>query len=134
MNKLALFLTSGFFIFILWVIYMANTGQSSIFFRLVGAIPYGDKIGHIFLFGLLTLGVNIATKLKVVKVGNVSILIGTMLVTLFVLIEEFSQHFSATRTFDALDLFADAVGIIVFTMLSFYIRNKYTASRSTEYP
>lgn len=102
---------------------MANTGQSSLFFDLVKAIPYGDKIGHVFLFGFLTLGANVATKFKVVKTRKINILLGTVVVTLFVLIEEFSQHFSATRTFDTQDLMADTVGIIIFTVISIKMKN-----------
>ena len=124
MHKLVLLLTISFFVFILWVIYMANTGQSSLFFGLVKALPYGDKIGHVFLFGFLTLGANVATKFKVVKIRNINVLLGTAVVTLFVLIEEFSQHFSATRTFDIQDLMADAVGIIIFTVISLKMKNK----------
>ncbi|WP_226410779.1 hypothetical protein [Shewanella glacialimarina] len=37
--------------FIIWVIYLANTGGSSIFFDIVKHIPYGDKVGHCFYLG-----------------------------------------------------------------------------------
>lgn len=128
MYKLVLTVTLCFFVFILWVIYMANTGQSSVFFDLIKVAPYGDKAGHFILFGLLTLGANFATRLKTLKLGTINIFIGTLLVTLFVLIEELSQYYSPMRTLDIEDLLADAVGIVVFTSITYYLSEKYSNS------
>jgi len=125
MYKLALYLTSAFFIFILWVIYMADTGQSSVFFDFVNAIPQGDKMGHVGLFGLLTLGANLGLRFKRIKVGRVNIFSGTVLVSIFALLEEFSQYFAPTRTLDFLDLCADAIGITLFTVISYYLGKKH---------
>ena len=48
-QRILLLIAIGFFGFIGWVIYLANTGQKSVFFELVAAIPYGDKLG-IFVY------------------------------------------------------------------------------------
>ena len=127
MNKRITFITATFFSFILWIIYMADSGQGTVFFDFVKSIPLGDKIGHIFLFGLLTLGVNSSTQLKRVHVGSLHILGGTLMVSLFVLIEEGSQHFFSTRTMDIADLTADAIGITLFTVASCIIDTKYSS-------
>ncbi len=60
MSRAVSLITLSYGLFIGWVIYLANTGQSSIFFQLVRVIPYGDKLGHLFLFGFLILGLNVA--------------------------------------------------------------------------
>jgi polysaccharide biosynthesis protein VpsQ len=112
-------LASAFFIFILWVIYSANTGKQNIFFDLVNATPYGDKVGHFFLFGILTLFANIATIFKTYKITNFKIYLGTTLVIAFVILEELSQAFISTRTFEITDLISDFSGISMFTYCSF---------------
>ena len=113
-----------FFAFILWIIYKADTGQSSIFFDLVKKIPYGDKLGHFILFGFLTLGMNFVTKFKVIRLGYLSIFTGTLFVFLFVLIEEISQYYLPSRTFDLLDLCADTAGIIIFHGISYNLNKR----------
>ena len=60
------------------------------FFRFIAAIPYGDKLGHFCLFGGLTLLANFALRLKVVKLGSLSLYWGTILVSAFVIIEAVS--------------------------------------------
>ncbi len=55
MYKFITAIAAGFFLFILWIIYLANTGGSNVFFDIIKHIPYGDKLGHFVLFGFLTL-------------------------------------------------------------------------------
>ena len=114
-----------FFCFILWVIYLANTGQNNMFFQLVASIPYGDKLGHFCLFGLLTLATNIAFKFKSFKVYSKELFLGTAFVFTFVVIEECSQYFIPNRTFDLIDLSADFIGILFFNVVTSYLK-KYT--------
>lgn len=107
----------AFFTFILWVIYMANTGESSVFFDFVHAIPFGDKLGHAGLFGTLTFLVVIASKFRGLMVGRTKWYFGVMAVGTFVIAEEISQSFIPSRTFDLTDLTADALGIVVAVLL-----------------
>ncbi|QIZ78844.1 VanZ family protein [Ferrimonas lipolytica] len=113
-----------FFGFILWVIYLANTGQSSVFFGLVRQVPYGDKVGHFMLFGLLTLLANWGLRFRKVNLGSIPMLLGTFLVVLFVLVEEISQAWLPSRTLDWRDLLADAAGIGLFHGLSWWLAAK----------
>ncbi|MGB0937097.1 MAG: VanZ family protein [Colwellia sp.] len=112
-----------FFVFILWIIYLANTGQSSVFFKFVASIPYGDKVGHFCIFGVLTLAANFLLKCKTLTFTFVSnkelnLYVGSMLVFLFALTEELSQFFIANRTLDIFDLLADILGIVIFSFLT----------------
>ncbi len=124
--KITLSIVILFFTFIMWIIYLANTGQSSLFFDLSKSIPYGDKFGHFFLFGFLTLGVNMVLMFKHIKIGKFKIYTGTICVSLFVLTEELSQHFSVSRTLDINDIIADASGIFSITLIYSFISKKST--------
>jgi len=117
-------ITILFSCFIVWVIYMANTGQNNAIFQIVKETPYGDKIGHLLLFGLLTLVLNFGLMFKTFMNGKY--LLGTVLVCIFVLIEETSQYWIPTRTFDGFDLLADTLGILLFDFIS----RKYHQLRS----
>ena len=132
MYKVISTISVSFFVFIGWIIYLANTGQKSIFFDLVARIPYGDKLGHFCLFGCLTLAANLLLKFRRVNFSNVTIYTGTVLVFLFVLIEEFSQHFIPNRTLDGVDLIADILGIMLFNFLTILLAHwveKLTADK-----
>lgn len=120
----AMLLSVLFFLFILWVIMMANSEQQTIFFTLVKSLPYGDKLGHFFLFGLLTLGVNIGTAFRLVVLYRIRVFFGSLLVLLFVTVEEASQHFIPARTMDGMDLMADIAGITLFSLITLYIRKR----------
>ncbi|MGO2291026.1 MAG: VanZ family protein [Pseudoalteromonas sp.] len=118
MHKLITIVSVTFLGFIIWVIYQANTGQHSIFFELVRSIPYGDKVGHFCLFGLLALGANFAFKLKSYSVLSCNLYIGSSVVFLFVLLEELSQYYIPSRTLDITDLLADMLGILTFSLIT----------------
>jgi len=111
----------AFFAFILWIIYQADAGHSNIFFRFVRSFRYGDKVGHLLLFGFLVMLINMTFRFKTVRIGSLSIYLGSMLVAIFVVLEEFSQKLFPSRTFDYADLLADAVGIVLFSILSYRI-------------
>jgi hypothetical protein len=117
-SRLAIIVAGGFFSFILWIIYLANTGGHSVFFDLIKHVPYGDKVGHMLLFGLLTYVVNLALLSRHFCIGRLPLYYGAVLVSIFVLSEEISQGFIPSRTLDIIDLVADAVGIILFSYLS----------------
>lgn len=118
MHKLISLLSVMFLGFIIWIIYLANTAQNSVFFELVASIPFGDKLGHFLLFGLLTLAANFVFKLKKITLFSINIYAGSVIVFFFALIEELSQHFIASRTLDANDFIADIIGIVVFSVLT----------------
>ena len=119
MYKLISFLAVSFLTFILWIIYLANTGSDSVFFQTVGSVPYGDKLGHFGLFGLLVYLFNFASRFSTYSIGQFRIYYGSSVVLVFALLEEMSQHFFATRTLDWQDILADLVGIVVFSYFSF---------------
>ena len=125
MQKYFISLAICFFIFILWAIYVANTGQSNGLFNVVSTLPYGDKIGHFCLFGILTLFANLATRCRTLKIKKLSIYWGSLAVWIFVTAEELSQHFLPTRSLDIYDYIADLIGIIIFSYLAFQFNRRF---------
>lgn len=117
------------FTFIAWVITQANKGSENLLFTFVGFIPFGDKLGHIFLFGMLSLLTIIAFKCSSVKIKHYQVPIGALLVLLFAMIEELSQLLFINRTFDLMDAFADIIGITI----SVFIANKYKVTLMKAY-
>lgn len=120
----------AFFSFILWVIYLANTGGQSVFFELIRGIPYGDKVGHFCLFGVLTFIATVGLKFKTFGLASFRIYYGAALVLLFVIFEELSQAFIPARTLDSMDLLADFFGIGFATLLA-YLINTYRLKRAS---
>ncbi|MEM9133036.1 MAG: VanZ family protein [Actinomycetota bacterium] len=108
----------AFTIFIGSVIWAANTGFRHPGGTLVRALPYGDKFGHVILFGLLALLLNLATGCRSVRLWPTSgrLLLGSLGVLAFAAVEELSQGFVATRSLDLTDFLADLVGIALATI------------------
>ena len=104
--------------FLLWIITDADGGRKNIFVNFAHSIPNGDKIGHVFIYGLLTLLANLALSRHRVSLWTKSIPLGTTIVLIFAIVEEFTQLFFVARTFDWIDMACDIVGIGVFTIVS----------------
>ncbi len=100
------------------IVFLADGGAAQDFFRLVRAVPFGDKLGHFVLMGLLSLLVNLCLSCRAVKLAGFRLLLGSALVLLPVAAEEFSQLLTPHRSFDLIDLLFDAGGIFVFGRLA----------------
>ncbi|KGK00474.1 VanZ family protein [Thalassotalea sp. ND16A] len=124
------FIAVLFFAFLCLVLFMTNTGQHSFVLDIRHAIPNGDKVGHICMYGSLAFFANFAFRFRTFKfrslIGKVFSQYGTALVLLFSTMEEFSQMFIATRTFSLYDMAANLTGITVFTLFSLYL-GKYSS-------
>jgi VanZ family protein len=115
-------LTTLFALFIVFIIVLADMGKLGIL-RFVNSIPYGDKIGHFVLYGILTLLLDLtfiralparSPKLLVVSIGLIlAVLIGA---------EEFSQQYFPNRTFDLADLTFSYLGVSFFSWLALSIK------------
>ncbi len=114
---------------LIWIIFSADTGRGSIFFELVRLVPYGDKVGYFFLFGILTLLVNVGSGFKRFSLCSLRPYLGSMIVAVVVLLEECSQLYFPNRTFDFYDLLADSIGIIVFSGLTLVLEKRYVPNK-----
>lgn len=125
MYKLITASALSFLAFLLWIIYLANTGRGSIFFDLVESIPYGDKAGHLGLFGFLTLVSILSLKFRTFRLGSYSVYLGAAFVFVFAVGEEITQVFVPYRTFDLVDVAADLLGILLAVALASFLRSKF---------
>ena len=111
-----------FTLFIVLIIVLADMGRLGIL-NLVNRIPYGDKLGHFILYGILTLLIN----LTIIRSppgrsrGLTAVIIGLTL-ALLIGLEEISQQYFSSRTFSLTDLIAGYLGVIFFSWLA--IRTK----------
>jgi len=128
----------SFFIFISYIIFLADTADYNFAFHMVGQIPYGDKICHALLYGMMALLLNygldfrrvrLLTHLPVwIKIQDSTSFIfkgalanapylGSIIVLTFASLEECSQYFIPSRTFDLWDLGADFIGVVLFSII-----------------
>lgn len=116
-----------FFGFILWIIVVSDMGGPNVLIDSVRAIPYGDKFGHMGLYAVLALLVNLSLKPRPQR--YLGLPLGCALVLAFALLEELSQYFfPSTRMLDIQDALADIVGVYlaawVCSKLQMIERNK----------
>jgi VanZ family protein len=99
-----------FFVFILWIIFVSDMGGPNVLIDSVRAIPYGDKLGHMGLYAVLALLVNLSLKPRPQRYFGLPL--GCALALAFALLEELSQYFfPSTRMLDIQDALADMVGV-----------------------
>lgn len=94
------------------IVVLADTANLGPVLHLVARVPYGDKAAHFALMGVLALVISLALGGPATRrTPTRASLLGGVGVFVVVLGEELSQIFVETRTFDLLDLTADALGI-----------------------
>ena len=110
-----------FTLFIILIIVLADTGNLGIL-KIVNRLPYGDKVGHFTLYGILTLLIDLSffRSFPLQSPKRIAVISGLIL-ALFIGLEEFSQHFFAERTFSYKDLIASYLGVIFFSWLALRI-------------
>lgn len=126
-------ITTLFVLFIVFIIYRANTAALPFFLNLVYVIPFGDKVGHFVLMGILSFLVNLTLQGARLSLFSREVLLGSLIVTIFVVLEELTQIFIPSRTFSLIDLLFDFLGIYSFGRLAVYVL-KQRAILSTRKP
>ena len=115
-NRLTALAATAFFTFIAWIIVISDAGIPNIFIDSIRSIPYGDKLGHMVLYGVLAGLVNLSIGDQHKR--HLGLPLGCALVLLFTLLEELSQgFFPSTRTLDIGDVVADFLGIYFVTWM-----------------
>lgn len=108
-------ITILFALFILLIITFADLGMLG-FLSFVNTIPFGDKIGHFVLYGILTLLLDL-TLIRSLPHRNPKLIVlsSGAILAVFIGLEEYSQQFFASRTFSIADLAASYLGVIFFS-------------------
>jgi len=103
-----------FSLFIIGIVILADRNTLPPFVRAFYDFPYGDKAGHLTLFGLLNFFITVAfLRALPNRTSSRVALSAGLILALFVAVEEFSQRYFSARTFDLLDLTASIVGLII---------------------
>ena len=114
-----------FITFIAYILYAANVGHEIFFFKILKSVPMGDKLAHIVLIGTLAFLVNLLLQVKTFKIRKRELLLGSLIVFGLVTVEEFTQIYIPTRSFDLVDLMANYIGIGIASWLNFnYLSTK----------
>ena len=119
--KKRLFITTLLFsLLILAIVIGANAGQFPDFLMPLYDFPGGDKVGHFILFGILSFLLN-KSALALFPNQNPGRIVLTVSLLLSVLIglEEWSQSLFPSRTMSINDLIASYAGVIGFALLAY---------------
>lgn len=110
---------SLFTILIVVIIVMADAGVLARYLGFLYLYPYGDKVGHFFLYGILAFLLNLALFRSHPDRSRtwVALRYGLILVVLIGL-EEFSQQYFSSRIYDMVDLTFSYLGVFCFSVLA----------------
>ena len=105
------------------IIFLADAGMLARYLGPLYGFPYGDKVGHFILYGILTLLIDLTLLRSLPNQSRkrVAVMIGSVLVLLIGL-EELSQQYFSSRTFSLSDLAASYLGVVFFSWVA--IREK----------
>lgn len=112
------------------LIVAADHGQIGHVWSFVAKIPFGDKLGHLGLVGTLTVLMNLHLKRRMAG----PVMHGSLIVLVFMLLEEGSQYFIPARSFDGFDALANLVGVICGEGLVRMLPRKITRQNSLRPP
>lgn len=106
-----------FFGLICGIIYMADAHHQNWLMSLPKHLPYGDKLGHFMLFGMMGGFLDFTLNYRKITIWRQRLLLGSLLVFCFAVLEECSQMAFASRTFDLKDIAFDVMGLCAFAQL-----------------
>lgn len=110
--------TLVYLLFIVWAVLATDQGELPEPFMLVYKYPGLDKLTHFVLLGLMTYLLNISLANRQINLFSRSVLLGSAITFLLVILEEFSQLFISTRTSTWGDLASSTLGILIADWLS----------------
>ena len=105
---------AAFGVFLITIVVLADAHHLGFLTRLYD-FPYGDKVGHFLIFGLLSLLVNLAVlERRPAQERRRAVLRTSIVLALLIGLEEFSQRWFPGRTSSWTDLAASYLGVASF--------------------
>ena len=105
---------------------LADTGLLPALIRALYDYPYGDKLGHFLLMGLVSFVLNWTALASHADPKPASVIWKVSLAfAFFVTLEEFSQQFFSRRTFSLLDLGYSYAGVAMAALLVWRLKRLY---------
>ena len=125
MRKNLLILLAVLFLgFVAFIIFSADNGSMPKFIANLYNFPNGDKVGHFVLFGLLSFVINLSVfEARPLADKKRLAIITSLILALFVGLEEYSQRFFPKRTADIFDFLASCAGIAFFAWLAVKLKS-----------
>ncbi len=96
------------------IILAADRGKLPAVIAGLYAFPYGDKLGHFLLMGLLAFFLALALPERLKRAG-------LAVLAVILVLEEGSQSFLPNRNFSGMDLLCSLLGVLVFGGLAVYL-------------
>ena len=93
------------------IVYLANQGRLYDYVPNVNDYPGADKICHFLLMGTMALLANLALRGSKIQLASKHLYLGSLIVLIPVSLEELSQIFISSRSFDLIDLTFDFLGV-----------------------
>ena len=108
-----------FSILIVATVIGADTGRLPSSLDYIYHFPGGDKVGHFILYGILSFLLNKSTLLLFPKKNVLRIILTTsLLLSIVIGLEEWSQSLFPSRTMSIIDLAASYAGVATFAFLA----------------
>ena len=122
MKKWLLLATLLFALFIVAIVVVANLDKFPKPLKYLYDFPGGDKVGHFSLFGILSFLLNRSALTLYPKRNPARLtLTVSLLLSIVIGLEEWSQSLFPARTMSATDLIASYAGVAVFAFLAYRI-------------
>ena len=115
------FISTGLFLtLIVAIVAGANTGRLPHALERLSSFPGGDKVGHFLLFGILSYLLNRSALLLFPKRDPVRLILGlSLLLSILIGLEEWSQSLFPSRRMSVNDLLASFLGVLLFALLAY---------------
>ena len=114
-----------FSILIVATVIGADTGRLPSSIDYIYHIPGGDKVGHFILYGILSFLLNQSALLLFPKKDVLRIILTTsLLLSIVIGFEEWSQSLFPSRTMSVIDLAASYAGVAFFASLAYRTNQK----------
>ncbi len=111
-----------FSLFIITIIVLADEGRLGPI-RGFYDFPYGDKVGHFILYGLLALILNLYFLSRPRADPKRLVLTVSLILAILIGLEEWSQARFPNRTMDIVDLAFGYAGVVVFSLIAYRIKS-----------
>jgi len=113
--------TLVFALFIIAIIVGANTDSLPFALYRLYRFPGGDKVGHFILFGILSFLLNKSALILLPKWDSARVILTvSLLLSIVIGLEEWSQSLFPARTMSLIDLVASYAGVSLFALLAYW--------------
>lgn len=123
MKKWLLLATLLFLFLIVAIVIGADADRFPLLLKPLYDFPGGDKAGHFILFGILSFLLNKSALVLFPKRTPARLVLTvSLLLSIVIGLEEWSQSLFPSRTMSLIDLVASYAGVFVFALLAYWTR------------